>query len=245
MKKFFANIVVLFVIYVIGSAARITFVLLKWAGKIRIVNPENFPKLKPGMLVVSNHPDLLDCQYENFLIPAILFPQIILHPFKLKPWFTPDKHNFTDKWYWAWLRPMAISVQRGEGVQGAGGAIKMLNILSSHKGIMIYSPEGGRTCTGNKFQFSNSGKNKIRILKSSVGWLVLKTKASIIPIWLENGEVPHQPGKKLFSRPNFKRGQIIIKFGKPMELDEETMLKGPFEITNIIAKNLLELADQE
>jgi hypothetical protein len=63
-------------------------------------------------------------------------------------------------------------------------------------------------------------------------------------MWLENGQAPDQPGKKLFSWPNFKRGQIVVKFGKVMEPDKE-LDRSPSEITDIIAKDLLELADQE
>jgi 1-acyl-sn-glycerol-3-phosphate acyltransferase len=245
MKKFFANIVVLLMVFFVGTATRIVYLILKWTERIKIANPENFPRLRSKMIIVSNHPDLLGCQYEIFLIPGIIVPQVFLHPLKFSPWFTLDKHNFTDKWYWAWLKPRAIAVQRGETNQGTGEARKILNVLNELNGVMIYFPEAGRTCTGKKFMFSKSGKKKIRILKNSVGSLILKTQASFVTMWLENGEVPLQPGKKLFSWPRFNGKPIVVRFGKFVELDEILKAKSAAELTDLIAESLLELADQE
>lgn len=244
MKKIFANAVILLLVYTVGPVVWIMFSVFKWLGKIKIINPDNLPKLRPGMLIVSNHPDLLDCMYEVFLIPAIFSPQIFLHPLRLAPWFTPDRRNFTDKWWWAWLRPMAISVDRDKK-GGISEARKMLNVANGHNRVTMLLPEGGRTCTGKVFQFSESGRKKIRPLKCSVGWLALKTRAPVFTMWLENGQVPDQPGKKLFSWPTFKRGPIIVKFGKIMELNRGLTTMSPPELTNIIAMDLLELADKE
>jgi len=74
MKKFFKNAVILFLVYTVGPVVMIVFLIFKWSGNIKIVNPENFPKLRPGMLIVSNHPDLLDCMYEVFY--CLLFFQV-------------------------------------------------------------------------------------------------------------------------------------------------------------------------
>ena len=241
MKKFFTNLAIIIAVYTIGLGVRIVFLVFKQVGRIKIVNPGNFPELKPGMLIVSNHPDLFDCMYEVFLIPALFFPQFYLHPLKLAPWFTLDERNFGN-WYWAWLKPRAIPIRRCVEAGGVREVRKMFDVL--HNGVIIHFPEGGRTCTGKNFQLSNGGK-KIRTLKSSVGWLALKTQATVVTIWVENGEVMHQPGKKLFSWPNFKRGQIVVKFGQPIELNERLMAMSSFELTNVITESLLYLADKE
>lgn len=246
MKKFLSNIAVVAAMYTVGLSARILFLIFKWSGRITIVNPENFPDLESRMMIVANHSDLFSCMFEIFLIPALVFPirRILLHPLKSAPWFTPDKRNFTDKWYWAWLRPRAISVQRGKNGKGAGEARKMLDVLGRLKGKIVHFPEGGRTCTGKNHRRSRRGK-PMRELGLSVGWLALKTQAPVWPIWLEHGEVKLHPGKKLFSWPRFGRGPITVKFGKLMRMDEGLMAKSPAELTRVIAKNLLELADQE
>jgi len=165
-----------------------------------------------------------------------------MHPLTLAPWFTPDRRNFTDRWWWFWLKPMAISVDRDK--KNIGETRKMFDAANERNRVMMLFPEGGRTCTGKVFQFSRSGKKKIRLLKHSVGWLVLKTQAPVFTMWLENGQVPDQPGKKLFSWPNFKRGPIVIKLGIIIEF-YEGIREDSSEITSIVAKNLLELADQE
>jgi len=244
-KKIFETLLILFAVYVVGSIIWVVLLALKGLNKVRIVSPENLPKLEPGMIIVSNHPDLLNCMYEIFLLPAIFFPQIALHPIKLMPWFTPDKHNFTDKWYWAWLKPRAISVQRDNASKGASEARKMLGVLKEQFGVLVHFIEPGRTCTGKSFLFSKNKNKKIRTPKSSVGWLALKTESSVWSVWLENGEAPLQPDKKLFSWPSFSRGSIIVKYGKIMEASAEIGAMSPRELTGVIAENLLELADQE
>jgi len=158
MRKILDTLLILFCVYVVGPIIWIIFLILKWTANIKIINPENFPKLRPGMIIVSNHPDLLNCMYEIFLLPAIFFPQIALHPIKLMPWFTLDGRNFTDKWYWVWLKPRAISVQRDKTGGGVRAARKMLSVLGELTGVLIHFPEAGRTCTGKKFLLSRSGK---------------------------------------------------------------------------------------
>ena len=85
----------------------------------------------------------------------------------------------------------------------------------------------------------------IRIPKSSIGRLALKTGSPVWLVWLENGEVSLQPNKKLFSWPNFKRGLIVVKYGEIIEMDENLRATNATEVTDVITKNLLELADQE
>lgn len=244
MIKFLANLVVVLVAYTIGLAIGIAMIVGKRIGAVKIFNPENFPKLGTKLAIFGNHSDAWDFMAELFILPALLFPHYLLHPLKLVPWFTPDKHNFTDKWYWAWLRPRAISVERNKGNTAIKEARKMISVLNDFNGVLIHFPEGGRTCTGKNFLVSSKGK-KIRVLKPSAGWLILKTQASVFPVWIENGEAPLQPGKRLFSWPNFKRGPIIVRFGKLMKFSEQLSSKSALELTDIIAKNLLNLADQE
>ncbi len=246
MKKFIGKAIFVVAVYTIGFAFWIVFSIFKLIGKVRIVNPDNLPRLKPGTIIISNHPDLMDCMYEIFLIPALFYSQFFFHPLKCSPYFTLDKKNFKDKWYWNWwLGDRAIAIQRGAGNGRVAEAKEIVDVLGVHKGIIVHFGEGGRTCTGNKFQLSPSGKRKIRPLKPSVGWLVLKTQACVITIWLENGPMIHQPGKRLFSLPKLRRGEIVVKIGKTMEANKKLMAMSPSELTEIISANLLELADQE
>ncbi len=244
MKKFFSNVLVVIVAYTIGTAIGIIFLVLKWIGRIKIVNPENFPKPGSKLIIVCNHPDLFECMYEVFLVPAFFFPHHFLHPLKCTPWFMPDKRNFTTKWYWWWLLPRAIPIIRGDKKNnGAREVRKMLHVLAMAATIIPF-PEGGRTRNGDNFLYSASGKKRIRPLKNSVGWLAAKTQATVQTIFMEDTSWFKPPTKKLFSRIRWKR-RITIKFGKPMQFSDSLRAMSPLQLTEVITSNLLKLADQE
>jgi len=246
MKKFFDNLLILFSVYVIGPISGSVLLVLKLTGNIKVINPGDLPKLKPGTLLVSNHPDLFDCMYEIFLVPTLFFPQAIFHPLKLAPWFLPDKHNFMDKWYWFWWKPRMIPISRGEKSNSrVSEAREMLKVLTQKSGIIIIFPERGRTNSGREFVYSKAGK-RIRPISDSVAWMALKAQISVIvPVWLENSNGTQDPAKRLFSWPNLKRGPAIIKFGKPMKLSDHSETADYSQLTDKITQSLLGLADQE
>lgn len=246
MKKTFKNLIILFFVYGAGAIFWPLAIVFRFViRKVWVLNPEDIPKLEPGMLILYNHPDLFECMYEIFLVPCLLAHQVFLHPLKLAPWFTLDGHNFTDKWYWVWLRCRAINICRGVGAveKRAAKAREMLSILKNLVGLIFHSPEGGRTCTRKFTVPSKSRGMLIGKLVSSTGWLASKTRAKILLIWLENGPIKMQPGKKLFSWPNLE-GKVIVKFGV-VELSEELRAQEPADITAFIQERFLELADKE
>lgn len=246
MKKLFFNIIVVIVAYTIGTTLGIVFLIRKRMGWIRVINPENFPRVKSNsrLVIVGNHSDLLDGMIEVFLVPALLFPQHFLHPLRCTPWFTPDKRNFTDKWYWWWLKVRAIPVIRGSRESnGAREARKMLQVLAEAAVIVLF-PEGGRTRNGDIFIYSPSGKRRIRPLNKSVGWLVAKTEATVLTVWTEDVSWFKPPTKKLFSHLRWRR-KITVKIGKPMQFSDNMGAMGSSKLTEVIQSNLLKLADQE
>lgn len=245
MKKVFSVFMLLFVIYTVGFGAWILFMILKMFGKLKVINQKKIPKLEPGIMIICSHKDIWNCMLEIWLLPGIFFPQVCWHPIKLAPCFTPDKHNFTDKWYWFWLRPLAVPAQRDKKTGDREGAKKLLDIAASKQRTMMLFPEGGRTCTGKNFTYSNNGTKKIRTLKDSLGGLVLRTHAPVALVWMEEKiDAPDEPGKKLFSRPTLKRGPIIIKFGKTLQFQEELLTMNKSCLTDLIAKEFLELAEE-
>jgi len=239
--------VVLTVAYTICLVATVLYLFLRMTGRIEIRSQGGGPRLRPGMLILPNHPDVWDCMAEVFLVPAVFWPQVLLNPIKFMPWFTPDGRNFTDKWYWAWLRPRAIPIRRfrSPGTNGRKEAKNIIGVLNEFKGVIVHFAGGGRDCTyaGELLQ-STKGK-KMRPLNPIVGRIWAKTKSAILPIWIDNGDFSQQPGKPLFSRPNFKRGKVVITIGRPIEFSEKMGNKGALELTRIISENLLALADKE
>jgi 1-acyl-sn-glycerol-3-phosphate acyltransferase len=241
MKKVIDTIVFLGITYPYGVLSGIIFQILCALRVIRVLYWERFPHRQDNLILVSNHPSLL----EPFLLPALFFKDYLFHPLKYAPWSTPDKSNFYDRWYWFWARPRTIPVDRGEERKEARSVIQMKNVLNSG-GIIILFAEGGRTCFGEKFQFSPGGK-KIRVLKNGVGWLALKTGATVLPVWVEGTDkvLPNSPDRrKLFCFPRFG-GRITIKIGNPLRFQKGSQYLDKEQITSIIKNALLELADEE
>lgn len=104
----------------------------------------------------------------------------------------------------------------------------MSEVLRSGRRIIIF-PEGGRTGKGSKFVLSAAGK-KLRRLKRGIGWLVLKTDAMVLPVWVEGAE-------------KFWERVITIKIGQPLRF--QLPLGTTSEVvTREIEKALLRLADE-
>lgn len=248
MRKLLGNIQVIFSMYTFVLFLRLTFLFLKQIGGIRIEG--SLPKPRAGMIVVANHPDVWDCMAEVFMVSVLFAPlkEILLHPLKAAPWVAPDQRNFMSHRLWKlFIGPRAIPIQRGNGSGGLKELRQMKRILAGCNGPIVVHPEAGRTCTAPADKLLRSKKgHKLRPLKSSVAWLARRVPgSSILPIWVDNGDVPQQPGKPLFSWPNLKRGPMVIKIGQLMVLDEELRVKDPRALTEIITANLLELADKE
>jgi len=236
MKKRENSLVFLFFTYPYGIISGVIFWILVFLNFIVIKGWKRFPRKKEKLILVSNHPSLL----EPFLLPALFLGDYLFSPFKFAPWSTPDKENFYDKWYWFWARPRVIPIKRGSIREEAVSLIRMKKVLEN-RGIIIFFPEGGRTYKGKRFLKSFKGK-KIRELKEGIGWLVLKTKANVLPVWVEGTDkvLPNISGR-LFSFPRFN-GKIVIKIGNVLDFKKNNLSKE--EITRQIASALLNLADE-
>jgi len=253
------KIKILLIVYLIGGfLAGVLFAFRGW-GWIRIWRWEKFPTYKRnpglyknGLIVVSNHPHLLGCMLEVWL-PVLFYRDYLRHPFMLRPFSVPDKSNFPDKWYWRWIKPVAVPINRKGKAEDAKHEIERLIGILKSGGICVIFAEGGRTFKGTKFQRSAKGK-RVRILDRGVALLAQKTGAVVLPIWVEDvneassaDNANNLDPKKLYHRlPKFWEGVIvkvddIIKFegiqfkGKP----------GGEKIVQDLTDTLLKLADEE
>ncbi len=231
------KITAILVFYAIGVLLGIIFYFLKALRRIKVVNRKNFPHNHENLIVVSNHPSLL----EPILLPCLFFREYIFHPLKFSPWSTPDKKNYYDQWYWFWLRPRAIPIDRND-TRGEIKAFFLMKEVLKSGGILILFPEGGRTYKGEEFLLSQGGK-RIRLFQDGVGHLVLKTNCRILPIWVEGTDkvIPNS-NDRFYVFPRFWNSKIIIKIGKTMSFDDVSNRK---MIVQKIMTALLELADQE
>jgi len=238
MKKIFNLLTFLMATYPCGIILGIILKVLCFFRVVRISHWERFPHWQGKLILVSNHPSLL----EIFLLPALFFREYLFHPLKYAPWNTPDKKNYYDPWYFFWLRPVSVPIDRTDERAQLSSFFRIKELLNSGK-IIILFPEGGRTFKGGAFLYSRSGK-RIRILKDGIGWLILKTGAMVIPVWVEGSDqvLPNHPDK-LFVRPNFKK-RMEIRIGEPLKF-QGSSASGRERVNQIIVSELLKLADEE
>jgi len=240
MKKVIDTIVFLGITYPYGVLSGIIFQILCALRVIRVLYWERFPHRQDNLILVSNHPSLL----EPFLLPALFFREYLFHPLKFAPWSTPDRGNFYNRWYWFWLRPRVIPISRNNRQDETRGFLQMIEIISSG-GIIILFPEGGRTFKAKEVLLSEGGK-KLGRLKKGIGLLALRTGAEVLPVWVEGTDkvLPNAPDR-LFVPPNLRGGRITIKIGKLLRFQKNSPYLTKEQITQIIANALLELADEE
>lgn len=235
MKKIWQNLLLLLVTYPIAMLIGFSFFLARAIGMIKVAHWERFPYWQKKLIVVSNHPSLL----ETVLVPALFFNEYALSPFKYAPWSTPDSKNFYNRWYWFWARSRSVPIDR---IHGDGNSFMRLKAILDQGGIVVIFAEGGRTFRGKEFLYSRKGK-KIRKLKDGASLLVARTGASILPIWVEGTDVilPNNAAK-LFDGVSL-RGRATIKIGKVLQFGS---MDGclPQQITQKISNALLELADE-
>ena len=230
------KILIVLAIYTIGLLLGLFLYLLRILKRVKIKHWERFPKRQKRVLIVSNHPSLL----EVVLVPILFFKDFIFHPLDFSPWNVPDKKNYFDQWYWAWAKTRLIPINR-ENDREAFKALRRIKEILNLGGIVVLFPEGGRTFKGENFFYSKKGK-KIRRLKEGVGWLILKTNPLIVPVWIDGAEevLPNKPDKLYHCIPRFWKG-MTVKIGEPIHVEGKK--KG--EITQEIALTLLKLADEE
>ena len=238
MQKIIDLVVFLIVIYSVGVVLGLAFLLLKVTGRIKVLHPERFPR-KESFLLVSNHPSLAD----PIVVLYLFFPDMLFHPLKFTPLHTPDIKNFYNPWYFFWIRPFSIPIDRNREGGSVSPLRRMQRFLENGKRIILF-PEGGRTNSkeGVKFLYSKKGK-RIRELTQGVGWLAVNTGVPVIPVWIEGTDefLPNTPNIR-FVFPRFWK-KILIKIRNPLSFDRTT--KEAEEATEKIEEALLFLADEE
>lgn len=244
MKKLLSAVVLVIVLllftYPIGVVIGLVLLYSRWRGYVRIVHPERLPLWQRSVILVVNHPSML----EPILLPGLFLRQFILHPFLFSPWSAPDADNF-GKWYWFWTWPRAVFIPRRDPA-AAWKALRRLLLILKGGGTIILHPEGGRTSSaGNGVLISPKGK-RLRPFQPGFSFLAVPTGALVVPVWIEGTDkvLPNSPDRKIMYHcfPRFRGNQIVIRFGRHLRF-QRNQNRG--EINRIVQDALLALADEQ
>ena len=260
-KKVVGELEFLAVNYFVGPTLGMFVCLLEAFGRIKFLHFERFPIWEEKLIIVSNHPSLL----EPVVLPLMGFPWMnfpwvfspVWYRFKFSlAWFrvlqkefslwkklipanVPDKQNFYEPPYWRLFQGINIPVDRNGGAHSRIGTVTALKEILESGGRVLIFPEGTRTFKAIKKSRATSASGKeLGKLKEGAAWLALKTNARILPIWVEGTEkvLPNNklPLPRLWHR-------IIIKIGNPFIVQGDTHKEATLEITQA----LLLLADEK
>ena len=233
------KIKLLVLVWTIGVLGGVSFWFLVLLGRIRLkgyqmkkFNPEN-----KGLVLISNHPSLLDP-----IILCFLFFWNYLFSFKRIPYSTPDKQNYYDKWWFWAFRIVCVPIERGNRKKELV-SLKRIRKLIERGYIVILFPEGGRTFKGEEFKFSKRGE-KIRKFPVGIRKIFLNVDCEILPVWIR-GSDKVWPNKYQFpSRLPFLRlwNKIEIVVGEKIESTH--LPKDKREIIEYLEESLINLADK-
>lgn len=258
--KLISKVSFLVVSYVIGPILGIFICLLESFGRIKFVYFERFPIWDGRLIIVSNHPSLL----EPFILPLMGFPwmnfpwvfstqwtriRLSLSFFselqkefslqrKLIPVNVPDQVNFFDPLYLRLFRGINVSVDRNGNDHGRIRTIMALKDILDNGGRVLLFPEGTRTFKGvKKAGVTTTGGKQLGKLKDGAAWLAMNTGAKVLPVWVE-GTDRVLPNEKLPVPRLWRR--VTIKIGNPFVVQASNRE----EATTMITQALLHLADE-
>jgi len=257
--KLFRKLAFFLTNYLISPGLGVLICLLEAIGRIRFVHFGRFPIWEEKLIIVSNHPSLL----EPFIIPLAWFPWMNF-PWLFSPlwsrmkfslsWFrelqrelsqspkfipanVPDNRNFYEAPYWVLFRGINVPIDRNGSEHGRIRTVMALKNILDKGGRVLIFPEGTRTYKAMQKSGIKSVKGKqLGGLKSGAAWLATKTDARILPIWVEGTDKVLPNGK--FPLPRLWH-KVIIKIGTPFSVMGNTRK----EVNMEISQALLELAD--
>jgi 1-acyl-sn-glycerol-3-phosphate acyltransferase len=250
----------LLVNYLVVPSLGLLVCLLETFGRIKFVHFDRFPIWEERLIMVSNHPSLL----EPWLLPLMGFPWMNFPwvfsrvwgrfrfslvwfkelrkefslPKNLIPANVPDKNNFYDPRYMRLFQGINVPVDRNGGIQGRLGTVLALKKVLENGGRVLIFPEGSRTFKAiRNGEVKSANGHRLGKLRDGAGWLALKTGARVLPIWVEGTDkaLPNNrlPFPRLWHR-------VTIKIGTPFHVKGNTRA----EATSQIADALVKLADE-
>ncbi len=166
--------------YPVGIVIGAIFWFLRFIGIVQIKGWEKFPRQRGKVLLVSNHPSLV----EPILLIGMFFHQYIFHP-KSGPYTLADRKNYYDNWKFWLMRPRLIPVDRSKTKGDASSLLSAKRAIEQGSNIIMF-PEGGRTWKGHPLIRTKQGKF-LRPLKTGFAVLAGEPGVVTLPIWVEFG----------------------------------------------------------
>lgn len=220
--------------YVAGACMRFTLLLLEAIAFVKIEHKERVPKWKPSVLVISNHPSLLEAVF----LPAILFfSEWVWSPVKWGPWSTPDRANLKKLLWFFWLggsRNIPIPRKRKKGesreafIVAVHAARRRINAILKIGGRVVVFAEGGRTTrVPSEKRLQSPRGHEIRPFVDGVGETIACTGCSVLLVWVE------------YSKHAWPK--MCVKFGTLLQYQKGT---DPKTIARDLENKMLALADE-
>ena len=219
---------------IVGSAAAygllIPIWMSKWCGRVEVRGtiPSQQRIAGEGILLIANHPSLV----ETIALPALLSPWRWDTADTKLPYSVADSRLFGRHSEWLYGHFRCIAVHRHE-LSSAGKSLKTartcMQILTKH-GMLIVYPEGGRTSKGD--QWYQHGPRKVRSCNPTLVKIALRTKATIIPVWISHGDSSKSQSLLRGYCKLFFQEKMVVSFGSPVTFSSP-------EVTDIEVANAL------
>lgn len=229
MKRKLVLLIVAWTAGVAGGCLLLFMVLLKRI-KIKGYQWKKFVP-KKGLIVISNHPSLV----EPGVLPFLFFPWYLVFS-RFAPISTPDKENYYNKYWFFFLRPVCIPIERN-GSRKALAVLEKMEKIVREKRILILFPEAGRTFKGEKFAILNS--RRVKKFPAGISRLFQNLDCQILPVWVEGME------RILPNKWDFSKQWPFFRFWRKAEItigetfDSKTLPQNRKKINDFLENILL------
>jgi len=211
-------------VYIIGCFLGIMLLVLRGLRIWKIEGLENLPTLEEkgdrGLLLVSNHPSLLD----PLVLIGFFFPWYAFSPLRYGPWNMAEQKNYR-RGLFALMEPRLVFLDRDDPSSGMKSFRKAKGLLEGGS-IFILFAEGGRTFKGiPKELILETNGRKIRPFNAGAGLLATQTDAITVPVWIDGTDAvcPNLQVAR-YTLPRFWK-RVRISFGKRMEFADSVRAK--------------------
>ena len=207
-------------------------------GLIEIRGWDKFPHGEGGVLLVPNHPSLL----EPFIMIALFIWAMLINPRKFGPYTVADDNNFVNSPLCWVVKSRLLPINRAKEKtpeatrQNALTVLRGAEILNNGGNVIIFG-EGGRTFKAENILTSDKGCQMGR-LDNGVAVLILRGKPKTVPIWIDIAWLwKVRVGKKTYRFPK----KIKVNIGESIRFEKG--VRGN-EMLDTLQIALLKLGDE-